>query len=310
MKAKIFDIQSFSVNDGPGCRTNIFFSGCPLRCKWCANPESWGTKKQLMFSLKTCKWKDGCKECENACDKNAIIFDEKGKINIDRKKCVKCNDINCAKFCTNNVLKQCLKEYTVDEILKIVIRDSNSWGVDGGVTFTGGEPLLQHEALIDLIKKCKKKYIHTVIETSAYVDEEIFLEVLSLIDFAFVDIKNIDDEKHIMGTGVSNKQILSNVRRLKNSDWEGRLIIRQPIIPNFNDSDDQAKKLIEFLLSINQYEINLLKFHKMGATKWTQLGKKYLYNNVNTTKEELMYHLQELYINNGIACYIGNDTEF
>ena len=309
-KALIFDIQSFSVHDGPGCRTSVFFSGCPLKCKWCANPESWGNSKQLMLADKLCKGQKGCRACVDICPQGSIIFNEIGEPSIKRDICKKCNSFDCVKICTSSVFKQCVNEYTVNEIITILRRDFNNWGAEGGVTFTGGEPLNQSGFLIEVLKKCREYQIHTAIETSAYAREDIFLDVLKYIDFAFIDVKNMDREKHKEGTGVYNDYIMSNIEALKASGWKGRLVLRQPTIAGYNDSIENAKKLIEFMERNSLYEINLLKFHRLGLTKWQQLGKDYEYSICGEVSDEKMEELQELYLDNNIACYIGEKTPF
>lgn len=309
-KGLIFDIQSFSVHDGPGCRTTVFFTGCPLQCRWCANPESWTMKRHIMFAELVCKWEKGCRACRNVCPHGSIKFDEKGKPSIVWDICKECETFDCVKICPNNALKQCVREYTVDEIAAILRRDLNNWGPVGGVTFSGGEPLLQHGFLVEVLKQCHRLQIHTAIETSAYVKQEVFLEVFKYIDFAFIDVKNMDRDKHKEGTGVYNDLVLSNIEALKRSGWRGRLVLRQPTIADYNDSDENAHKLIEFMTKNSLYEINLLKFHRLGTSKWSQLGKAYEYNNHGDVKDEKMQHLQEIYLDHNIACYIGDNTPF
>lgn len=309
-KGLIFDIQGFSVHDGPGCRTNIFFAGCPLKCKWCANPESWVRKKHLMFASNMCKWDKGCRACKNICYKKAIKFSENKKPYIEQNICKSCEDFKCVDICPNNVFKECVKEYTVDDIINILKRDFNNWGPNGGVTFTGGEPLYQEEFLIEVLKRCRELQIHTAIETSAYVKEETFFKIFEYIEFAFIDLKNMDRNKHKEGTSVYNDLILSNIEKLKKSSWNGRLVLRQPTIARYNDSDENAYKVIEFMNNNSIYEINLLKFHRLGETKWNQLGKEYAYSNNGDVTEEKLEHLQRIYLDNNIACYIGDNTPF
>ena len=309
-KGLIFDIQAFSVHDGPGCRTNVFFVGCPLHCNWCANPESFGNKRHIMFAENTCKWEKGCKACKDVCPYNGISFSKNGKPSIDWGICAKCTTFKCTSICPNNALKMCGKEYSVDELMKILHRDFNSWGYDGGVTFSGGEPMLHHKFLIEVLKQCKEAQIHTAIETSAYSDNDIFLDVMQYIDFAFIDIKNMDREKHRDGTGVYHDRILENIASLKPSGWKGRLVLRQPTIAGYNDSIENAMDLISFMNKNNLFEINLLKFHRMGQTKWEQLGKTYAYATKGDISEAQLELLQGLYLDNNIACYIADKTPF
>ena len=306
----IFDIQSYSVHDGPGCRTNVFFIGCPLECRWCANPESWKRKKHIMFAEKVCKYDKGCRACRNTCPKDSIKFDENGKPSITWSICEDCESFECISICPNNALKQCVKEYTVDGLMKILKRDFSNWGSEGGVTFTGGDPLMHHDFLYDVLMECKNSHIHTAIETSGFATEENFLKILTNINFAFIDVKNMDTEAHKWGTGVGNELILSNIEALVKSSWNGRLVLRQPTIHGYNDSDENAMKLIEFMKRLDLFEINLLKFHRMGTSKWEQLGKQYEYVDHGDMTDERMKELQTLYLDNGIACYIGDDTPF
>lgn len=306
----IFDIQSFSVHDGPGCRTNVFFVGCPLKCRWCANPESWRRKKHLMFAERSCKWEQGCQACKEACPNGSISFDEAGKPSVNWAVCNDCETIECARFCAANSLKQCVRVLSVDDLIQVLNRDFTNWGSDGGVTFTGGEPLMQADYLLAVLKRCHQLQMHTAIETSAYASWDVFQGIMRYIDFAFVDVKNMDDELHKWGTGVSNQPILNNISALAQSDWCGRLVLRQPTIGGYNDSLDNARELISFMNENGLYEINLLKFHRMGGTKWEQLGTPYEYADHGDVSEARLKELQELYLNNDIACYIGDDTPF
>ena len=310
MNGMIFDIQSYSVHDGPGCRTNVFFVGCPLQCRWCANPESWKRKKHLMFSERSCKWDQGCRACANACPFSSLSFDGDGKPSVNWAICAECETIECATSCAANSLKQCVRFFTVDELVQVLLRDFANWGSDGGVTFSGGEPFLQHEYLLDVLKRCHKLGMHTAIETCAFTQQDIFLGVMQYIDFAFIDVKHMDGEKHKWGTGAGNERILGNISALAQSGWMGRLVLRQPTICGYNDSTENALKVIDFMNENSLYEINLLKFHRMGSTKWEQMGKSYEYFDHGDMSDDRMQELQQLYLDNDIACYIGEDTPF
>jgi pyruvate formate lyase activating enzyme len=181
----IFDIQAFSVHDGPGCRTNVFFVGCPLHCSWCANPENFGDKKHIMFADKVCKWKNGCRACTKICPRDGLSFGEAGPV-VNWKVCNQCTTFECVSVCPNGSLKLCGTEYTVNELMKIIKRDFNHWGLDGGVTFTGGEPLRQGEFLLQVLAECEKSQIHTAIETSGFASNEMFLRVFRYLHFAFI----------------------------------------------------------------------------------------------------------------------------
>ena len=311
IKGLIFDIQPYSTHDGPGTRTNVFFVGCPLQCKWCANPESWEVKKKtLMFAERTCKWDQGCRACRDACPYGSLKVSDTEPPSVDWGICSKCTTIECKEFCAANALKQPIREMTVDEVHKILLRDMNSWGSSGGVTFTGGEPLMHHDFLVPLLKKCKASMIHTAIETTGFTSEDRFMDVFRMIDFAFIDVKIMDEDRHRYWTGVTNKVTQNNIRALKRSSWPGRLVLRIPTIHGVNDSIRNAERVIEFMNENDLYEINLLRFHRMGSTKWEQLGKKYAFDRGGDISEETLLELQNLYRENDIACYIGDDTPF
>ncbi len=267
-------------------------------------------KKHLMFAEASCKYDKGCTACHGTCPRGGLSFDEENKPVINWKVCMECETFECTKLCPNNALKEVGTIHTVESMMRILKRDAAGWGTDGGVTFSGGEPLLHHRFLRELLPECKKSHIHTAIETSAYVSEDIFLDIFKYLDFAFIDVKNMDPEAHKWGTAVDNSLTLSNIRALKNSGWRGRLVLRQPTIGGYNDSVENAQALIAFMKELDLFEINLLKFHRLGASKWQQLGKPYEYMDHGDVSEEKLKELQMLYLENDIACYVGDDTPF
>lgn len=305
----LFDIQSFSVHDGPGCRTTVFMSGCPLRCRWCANPESWNKKAHILFSQLSCRYEKGCSLCKGVCSRGGLNFGD-GKPSLNRDICNACTTFECTEACCYSALKQCSKEYTAASLLRILERDASNWGADGGVTFSGGEPLLQHKFLVAVLKELRKRGFHTAIETTAYADEEIFFEVMKYIDFAFVDIKHMDRDKHKEKTDVFNNLILNNVARLAESDWGGRLVLRVPVIGGYNNDFDNMSKLINFMQMNQLFEVNLLPLHKLGESKWNQLGKAYAYAVGGSVSNTDLEKIQDLFLENDIACYLAHETVF
>ena len=267
-------------------------------------------KKHLMFAEKSCRYDKGCTACQGTCPKGALSFDEEGKPQPDWKVCASCETFDCTKLCPNNAMKKCGTEHTVKSLMEILKRDSAGWGIDGGVTLSGGEPLLHHDFLMEFLPECRKNHMHTAIETSAYAQENIFMDVFQYLNFAFIDVKNMDPEAHKWGTGVDNARTLSNIRTLVRSGWKGRLVLRQPTIGGYNDSIENAEKLIAFMKELDLFEINLLKFHRLGASKWQQLGKPYEFMDHGDVTQERLEELQSLYLENQIACYIGDDTPF
>jgi len=310
LRGTIFDIQSFSVHDGPGCRTTIFMNGCPLRCTWCANPEGLQMKPQVMFSELACRALTGCNACQDKCTGGGMTFENGGIPILDWSFCRECTSFDCVKTCYNNAFRLCAREYTVEELMKVIRRDSNHWQDNGGVTFSGGDPLMQSDFLEAVLKACKQSRIHTAVETSGCVETETFLRILNLIDFAFIDVKHMDGERHKEQTGVSNDRILRNISELANSPWPGRLVLRMPVIGGYNDDWENIDAIIGFMHQNHLVEINLLPFHRMGESKWNQLGYDYAFSDGGDTSPEQLSAIQDRFLENDIACYVGSETPF
>lgn len=308
----IFDIQGFSVHDGPGTRTLVFLSGCPMRCTWCANPEGRRLLQNLMFAPGRCKAvQNHCMRCADACPHGAITQNpQSGLPQINRILCSGCIGFPCASVCNYEALRISGTYYSVDELMKVLLRDRSFWSTDGGVTFSGGDPLVQGAFLRQVLHACRLEQIHTAIETEAYAREDLFLQVMEDIDFAFVDIKHMDSRLHKAQTGVGNEQVLSNLRALKRSGWNRRIILRTPIIPGYNDSFENAKATVDFMKENGYFEINLLPFHRLGTSKWEQLGLDYLYKDQPNMQKEQLIPLQSFYLDAGIACYVDTDVVY
>lgn len=309
----VFDIQGFSVHDGPGCRSLVFLSGCPLRCGWCANPEGQELRQRVMYKTNKCKYVErNCRRCLSSCPFNAIVKvgDAGQPIIINTSKCKQCDSFDCTKACIYEALVLSGKWMTTGELMNIIKRDMKFWGDGGGVTFTGGEPFLQKEFLLGILKVCKTQSIHTSIETSAYVNTEVLLNALQYIDVVFTDIKHMKPELHLKRTGVRNDIILKNIETLASSDWPGLLVIRIPIIEGYNDSDENITATAEFLKDINLDVVNILPFHRMGDSKYKQLGLQYKYSGHTATSDTKMRHIQKIFLKYDIGCFIGSDTPF
>ena len=247
-KATIFDIERNSYVDGPGIRTTVFFKGCNLRCKWCHNPESQNAKKDILFYKNKCT---GCGRCEG--------------LTLD----------NESFFCFNDAKEICGKEYSVDEVFAEVIKDKAFYEASGGgVTFSGGECMLQIDFLTKILKKCKENGIHTAVDTAGHIPWESFEKVMPYTDLFLYDVKCFSESLHIEGTGVSNKQILQNLQRLSDN-FNGDIIIRIPIISGFNDTFREMTKISDFLKNIRCKSIELLPYHKMGEHKYDALNMEY-----------------------------------
>lgn len=313
IKGQFFDIQSYSVHDGPGGRTLVFLKGCPLRCEWCANPEGLENRNRNLFRVTKCvNRSQGCRRCISACPHNAISVNVEGELplNIDWSKCQTCKTIDCTKACLVEAFILCGRELTVGKLMEILARDRHFWAGKGGVTFSGGEPFSQKEFLLATLKACKAVYIHTAIETSGYTTTENYLEVMKYIDFAFNDLKHTDPIIHKEKTGVSNELILKNISALANSNWKGRLVLRSPVIENFNDTVENMRAIAAFMNKNGLTEFNLLPFHRLGDSKWKQCGMEYPYSFYVSTPEATMNKLAKILRDCGIKTYIGSGTPF
>ena len=274
MKATIFDIQRGSFVDGPGIRTTVFFKGCNLKCKWCHNPESWMPKKQILFYKNKCT---GCGKCKSVCPYHFEKCDFCGK---------------CALFCPNDAREVCGKNYTVEEVLSEVLKDKEYYGDEGGVTFSGGECMLQIDFLEEVLKKCKENGVHTAVDTAGNVPWEFFERILPYTDLFLYDVKCISNDLHKEGTGVSNQLILSNLEKLSQS-FQGDIIVRIPIIPEFNTQEKELKLIRNYLRSMRIKAVELLPYHAMGKHKWSAVGLLPTTYSIST-KEEMEKYKEQL----------------
>ena len=254
MKATIFDIERNSFVDGPGIRTTVFFKGCNLRCAWCHNPESQSGKPQMMFYENKCM---GCGKCKNVC-KN--------------ETCTLCG--KCTVYCPADARKVCGKEYTVEEVFSEIIKDKAFYkNSGGGVTFSGGECMLQMDFLIEILKKCKENGIHTAVDTAGHIPFERFEKILPYTDLFLYDVKIFNPEKHKKCIGVGNELILENLKKLFATG--AKIWIRIPVISDINDSIEEMQAIKEFLDKNGKPEkIELLPYHAMGENKYSAIEKE------------------------------------
>ncbi|MFA6074671.1 MAG: glycyl-radical enzyme activating protein [Negativicutes bacterium] len=301
LTAKIFDIQSFSTHDGPGCRTVVFFKGCPLKCRWCANPEGMYPYQEIMWRESKC---NGCGRCAAACAKDALIYID-GKIQRQRSKCRSCETFACAASCFSDALIPSSKTYTVSELMDVLRRDREFWGEQGGVTFSGGEPFAQFKFLEQVVRGCITEYMDTAIETSAYAKTFDFVRVMQWLDFVFIDIKHMNDAKHKAATGLGNGLILNNISMLAMQQQHPRIVIRIPVVPGYNDDEQNMMETAKFMKANKLSEINLLPFHNLGESKWRQLGLPYFYEGKPGIAAENLNRLAKIFEAQGIKCYCG-----
>jgi pyruvate formate lyase activating enzyme len=257
MDGAVFDIQRFSVHDGPGVRTTVFFKGCPLRCYWCHNPESWSPKPELMFDSAKCV---SCGRCIKACKHGATTA--KG---FDRKKCVSCG--TCAEVCPSEARRLAGKKISLSALMKEIKKDLDFFkNSGGGVTASGGEPLSQAKFVEAFFKACRKAGIHTTLQTSGFGKKEDLKKILKNTDLVMLDIKHPDPKKHKEGTGADNTLILENAQIISNSKVP--LIIRTPVIPGFNSSPATLKKISAIARVLKATgKVEHLKFHNLGVRK-------------------------------------------
>ncbi len=306
----IFDIQGHSITDGPGTRTLVFMSGCPLRCKWCSNPEGLLLRPRLMYRAQLC---NRCPiRCVEACPKGAARPSGRlaPPVLFNRDVCDSCDNMECLKVCYRQALQPSGNWYTVGELMRVFKRDCSYWGQEGGITFTGGEPLLQKDFLMEVLQSCTDACISACVETNAYVPWPVLNSVLPIIDWLFIDIKHMDSARHADATGVPNEPILENIRHVASTAKRPRTVIRVPVIPGFNDMVENMEATARFVKEVGLSEINLLPFHRLGASKYTQLGLTYDYAETAIQPVENLDLLAAACVNQGVSCYLGADTPF
>jgi glycyl-radical enzyme activating protein len=301
----VFDIQGLSVHDGPGCRTTVFLKGCSLDCFWCSNPEGISRKPIPMYFVSKCIL---CNSCISSCDSNAIRVDNR-KLVFSNELCLNCNSHSCVLECYTDALKLSGYRITLKELMRIIQRDRKFWGDVGGVTLSGGEPLLQISFAKEILRCCHDQYIHTAIETCGNIPFRNFEQVIPYLDWIFFDLKHLDPDIHISGTSADNSLIIENARRLA-KEFKGRLMFRMPLIPNFNDSDGNIKSTISFLKEIGIKEINVLPLHHLGREKYLSINKEYRGTDYPIPLNDDLLQIKKTFSDSMIDCYIGSDTPF
>ena len=292
----IFNIQKFSINDGPGIRTVVFFKGCPLHCKWCANPESQLAKIQILWDKKKCLH---CHHCLEICLQKAISL-KNDNIFIDTNKCTLCKQ--CINTCPQKALTSEGEIKTVQQILDIVLQDEVFYEEsDGGITLSGGEFLMQTQFAEELLIAAKEKNLHTCRETTGFCTPEKFQHIIQYIDYILFDLKHWDSQKHLEGTGIDNKLILTN---MKYAISTGKKVLpRIPVIPKFNDSLEDAKRFCEVLHDVGSNQCQLLPFHQFGENKYYLLNKKYAYENQPALHHEDLQEYLQIFLDNDIHAF-------
>jgi pyruvate formate lyase activating enzyme len=268
MSGSIFDIQRFSIHDGPGIRTTVFFKGCPLRCLWCHNPESQEREPEIFFSPEKCIT---CRYCEQACPHGSHVFVD-GLHLFQRDHCEACGA--CTAECFTGALEVVGKEWSAEEIIAEVEKDVPFYQKSGGgMTLSGGEPMMQFELTHDLLRAAHERSIHTCIETSGCAPIARYREILPLVDLFLFDIKETDPARHREYTGVDNRLILDNLRALNGAG--AQIILRCPVIPGLNDRPDHFRAVAELASTLEHVlEVDVLPYHPLGESKNLRLGKQ------------------------------------
>jgi pyruvate formate lyase activating enzyme len=270
----VFNIQKYSVHDGPGIRTVVFLKGCPLRCRWCSNPESQTSQPQLVYNRNKCISLENCVRCLEVCTAGALRRGDDGKVDIARDTCTEC--LLCAKACPSLALNIYGETMTVDQVIQKVEEDSAFYSRSGGgLTLGGGEPLHQAEFAIALLREAHRRRINTAIETCGFCRWEDLLEAAGHLNTVLYDIKSMDAEKHKAFTGVPNELILENFKRLREALPELPIWVRTPIVPGFNDTIEDVRAILEHIRGLPNVCFEALDYHRMGKPKYEYLGLEF-----------------------------------
>ena len=305
----VLNIQRFTLHDGPGIRTEFFLKGCPLRCDWCGNPESFNKYIEVGVYQNKCISSEKCASCIEVCPEPGMLIFSGGKLaEIDRDKCTHC--LACSDDCPSEAIKQWGESMSVDECMRVILKDKGFYDRSGGgVTISGGEPLLQSDFVLELFKACKQEGIHTCLESSFYANWNRIEKLLPHTDLFIADIKLMDSKSHKRHTGVDNKKILENLKRLSQTGKE--IILRVPVIPTINDDLGNMEATANFILEEMAGKVRtlqLLSFMRLGEEKYESLGLAYKMRDLEFDRLEFQNRVNgiaEYFNQRGIHCLVG-----
>ena len=307
-KALIFDIQSFSTHDGPGIRTNVFFKGCPLECLWCSNPEGQRAVPELFYTKMKCV---GCLCCIGACPHGAVSAvtdpatrERSGPVHHDRARCDHCQTHDCVRACLQDALSVTGTWMTVDEVMKKIRRDAPVYRGKGGITVSGGDPLVYYRFVADLLGRCQAEGINTVLESELGSPTRNLEAVAPFVDLYLADLKIVDEQQHLEATGISNRVIKDNLRFLGRTCPE-KVCLRVPIIPGFTDSDENLGAIGSFCRESHFPRVNILPYHKLGSSKHERLGSAYPMPDAQEPDEARMRRAADIIRSHGVECIIN-----
>ncbi|NLB28970.1 MAG: glycyl-radical enzyme activating protein [Clostridiales bacterium] len=295
----VFNIQRYSIDDGPGLRTTVFLKGCPLVCPWCSNPESQSMAPQLIHRSTTCK---KCGACAAACPEKALTLTG-GGIVVDREKCVLCGA--CVGECIADSLEIKGKTMTVDQVWKVIRRDEVYYETSGGgVTCSGGEILMQPEFTAAIFKKCREEGVHTCADTSGFGSEAAMKTVLEFADLVYFDLKHADSKRHEELMGGPLEPIIENLKLAVGSGVD--IALRIPVIPGYNNSESEMEALADLARSIApNAPVSMLPYHKYGESKYEAVGMKYRLSDLRENTEEELNRAKSIFESRGFEVKVS-----